>query len=71
MKITLTYELPGEEEQFEAAISGLSYKQTIEELDNELRSIVKHGREGFNSEEADKIRDILYEIAGKNEVAIW
>lgn len=42
MKAILVYNLPKEKEQYEAAYNGLNYKSAINELDENLRSEMKH-----------------------------
>lgn len=62
MKVTITYNLPEESEEFEAAAKAMSYKMAIARIRDEVfRPHRKHGygNETLDSEEAYKVISIL------------
>lgn len=62
-KVTLTFKLPEEREDFEYASKGLEYKIVIDEIDEYLRKMIKY--ETLTDEAANiyqEVRDKLWEI---------
>lgn len=64
-KLILEFDLDTEREQYEDAIGGCRWHAVVQEIDNELRAIIKHVPE-FASEKdsiemAEYIRDRLFE----------
>lgn len=68
-KLTLTFNLPEERSDATAAQNAWALVFTIQDLDNYLRSINKHGHEDFKDpsacEAAQKIRDKLWELVNE------
>jgi hypothetical protein len=75
MKAKLTFNLPHEEEEFNDAINGNAYKAVIWELDQYLRSELKHSE--LPEDVHDKvlqIREELHEIIQDHSISmekIW
>jgi hypothetical protein len=75
MKAKLTFNLPDEESEFQDAINGNAYKAVIWEIDQYLRSELKHAE--LPEDVYDKvqlIRDELHEIIQDNSISmekIW
>jgi hypothetical protein len=70
MKAKLTFNLPEEQEEFNDAINGNAFKAVIWELDQFLRSQIKHGE--LKADEYDKvqeIRDYLWTCMNDNNVS--
>jgi hypothetical protein len=58
--LTLRYTLPKEQRDFDAARLGWDMARTIYEIDQRLRSLVKHGEpSGETRELAEEIRQML------------
>jgi len=72
---TLRFNLLEEGEEFETALQAGLFKGVIQDFDNYLRSINKHGHEDFKDEKeqdaAQKIRDKLYELLQENNIQLW
>ena len=62
MKATLKFDLPEDDEMFEAAVRGLDYKIALLDFDNALRNVVKHCEDPVEAEQAQKWRQILWDI---------
>lgn len=43
MKVTLAFNLPDESEELHNALHGTDYRAILQNLDNDLRSKIKHG----------------------------
>ena len=75
MKAKLTFNLPDEESEFQDAINGNAYKAVIWEIDQYLRSELKHAE--LPEDVHDKvqlIRDELHEIIQDHSISmekIW
>ena len=61
MKATLEFNLPEEHDEHLNALQGLSWQMVLFEVDQELRSTVKHGDSEQDADYAQKIRDMIYE----------
>jgi len=61
MKATLEFDLPEERHEFLQSARAGDYYCALWDFGNELRSISKHGREGFDEETVDKIRQIFFD----------
>lgn len=63
-KLILEFDLETEREQYEDAVDGYKWHIAMEDLDNELRSIIKHAPELAENknglEMAEYIREMLY-----------
>jgi molecular chaperone GrpE (heat shock protein) len=69
MKARLTFELPEEQEEFNDAVNGNAFKAVVWELDQYMRSQLKH--EDLPDDVHDKvqeIRDQLHSILNDNKV---
>jgi hypothetical protein len=63
MKAILEFNLPEEEEQFNAANKGMDWALTVWDMDNILRDKLKHGKLLPNTRaELEEIRDTLNEM---------
>jgi len=62
MKATLTFDLPDDKKQFEVATHAMEWYLVAWDLDEKLREICKYGRGGSDSEEAETVSEILYDI---------
>ena len=58
MRATITFNLPNEADEHQAAIDGSKWKSVVREIDNELRNNIKHGSKALTPQE---IRDSLHE----------
>lgn len=63
MKATLEFNLPEEAEDYDAAVAGPAYLSILQDLDNFLRSQLKHNDELSDDERRayDKVRSDIYE----------
>jgi hypothetical protein len=69
MKAKLTFELPEEQEEFNDAVNGSAFKTAIWELDQYMRSQLKHGDLPDDvHEKVQEIRDQLHSILDDNKV---
>jgi molecular chaperone GrpE (heat shock protein) len=69
MKAKLTFELPEEQEEFNDAVNGNAFKAVIWELDQYMRSQIKHGDLADDvHEKVQEIRDQLHSILNDNKV---
>ncbi len=65
---TLQFNLPEEQSGFHTAIKGSKYQAALCTLDQELRSLIKHGtEEAQRAMTPDKVRARLWEILGEND----
>lgn len=58
MKAKLIYKLPEDKYDFDCAVNGHTYRNILYDLDNWLRSEIKHN----NKEAYQPVRDYLYEL---------
>ena len=69
MKAKLTFELPEEQEEFNDAVNGSAFKHVIWELDQYMRSQLKHGDLADDvHDKVQEIRDQLHSILDDNKV---
>lgn len=57
MKATLTYNLPDEQFEFDAAVKGIKAQSILLEMDEHLRAIIKY-EDGLSTETYDKVQSI-------------
>ena len=70
MKAKLTFNLPEEQEEFNDAVNGNAFKAVIWELDQWMRSQLKHGDLADDvHEKVQEIRDYLWELMTDNKVS--
>ena len=70
MKAKLTFNLPEEQEEFNDAVNGNAFKAVIWELDQWMRSQIKHGDLADDvHEKVQEIRDYLCELMTDNNVS--
>jgi hypothetical protein len=70
MKAKLTFDLPEEQEEFNDAINGSAFKSVVWELDQYMRSELKHGElTGDVHEKVQEIRDELHSIMNEHKVS--
>jgi hypothetical protein len=61
VKAILEFNLPEEQYEFRCALNGARWRSVVEDLDNELRSILKYGTAPQESEESlQQLRDKLH-----------
>jgi hypothetical protein len=60
MTATLTFNLPEEQEEFQDAVNGNAFKAVIWQIDQYMRSEVKHGN--YSEEVTDIITEIREEL---------
>jgi hypothetical protein len=60
MKAKITFNLPDEESEFKDAINGNAYKAVIWEIDQYLRSQLKH--EEMSDETSERVLQIRHEL---------
>ncbi len=69
MKAILKFELPEEQEEFNDAVNGSAFKTAIWELDQYMRSQLKHGDLPDDvHDKVQEIRDQLHSILDDNKV---
>ena len=69
MKAILKFDLPEEQEEFNDAVNGNAFKTVIWELDQYMRSQLKHGDLPDDvHEKVQEIRDQLHSILDDNNV---
>ena len=63
--LTITYQLPDEQAEFDAARLGRAACGTLWDIDQRCRSLVKHGEPSEETKRlADEIRDMIREGCG-------
>ena len=63
--VTLTYTLPDEQSEFDAAREGQAARSLIWEIDQRLRALCKHGQPPQETRElAEEIRQMIREAPG-------
>ena len=66
MKATLSFELPAEDEDFDAALRGHLWRDAMRELDEWLRTRIKHGELDAGEHDAlSDARDMLRDAMNK------
>jgi hypothetical protein len=69
MKAKLIFNLPEEQEEFNDAVNGSAFKTSIWELDQYMRSQLKHGDLPDDvHDKVQEIRDQLHSILDDNKV---
>lgn len=68
MKVTLEFNLPEEQKEFEAASHGVDYLGLLQGLDNDLHGWAKHGHSFATADDA--IEEIRNRILGSG-LTIW
>jgi hypothetical protein len=64
MKATLVYNLPDEQEEFEIAVNAHRWRYAMWEIDNTMRSNIKHPHESTSKEEIktyEKVKELIRE----------
>jgi hypothetical protein len=61
MRVTITYELPDEQHDCKCALHGVDLLRIIEEVDDDLRKILKYNSKKFKSpaEALEYVRDLI------------
>jgi len=62
MKAKLTFDLPDEQDVFDAAVKGIEWKMAMQDLDNTMREVAKHSDSDEAVEYAQRWRDELHSI---------
>ena len=69
MKATLEFNIPEEREEFNAACYAMDLRLALNDVDQKLRALLKHGTPNDESAEvAQECRQIIGEIMAKVEV---
>ena len=69
MKAKLIFNLPEEQEEFNDAVNGTAFKSVVWELDQYMRSQLKHGDLADDvHDKVQEIRDQLHSILNDNNV---
>ena len=71
MKATLEFDLPEEQEEFRVAVNGAAWQAVLQNLDQQLRGVVKHGDDPVEAEHAQRWRDVLHDLAEAGGAAIY
>jgi len=71
MKATLEFELPEEREEYRLAVNGAAWQAVLQNLDQQLRGVVKHGDDAAEAEQAQRWRDVLHDLAEAGGAAIY
>ena len=65
-KLTITYQLPDEQAEFDAARLGRAMAATLWDIDQRCRSLLKHGEPSEAEERlAEEIREMIREGCGE------
>ena len=71
MKATLEFELPEEEEDLQHALHALDWALVVWDLDQDLRSYLKHGNDFKSVDEAlEVVRERLYDLLEKYNISL-
>ena len=73
MKATLTFKLPEDEEEFQNATKGSSYRLALWDLDQFLRNYIKYPKECVSDDRLEayqEVRDKLYSLLNEGSLEI-
>ena len=70
-KGVLQFNLPEEQDEFVTAQKGIDYKIAIQEFDNFMRNIIKHGEEKDQSTTFETVRDEFHRILAEQDIELW
>jgi hypothetical protein len=62
MKAKLTFDLPDDQDVFDAACKGIDWKMAMQDLDNTMRGVDKHSNSEEEAKHAQRWRDELHSI---------
>lgn len=65
--VILKFKLPEEQNEFETMQSAYNYLGALQNFDNWLRGITKHGDEAAQNLKADDVRDKLWACINEND----
>lgn len=68
MKVILEFDLPEETDLYQHAMNGTRYLYVLQELDNELRSLVKYENKEVIS--IEKVRDLIRSLSDERGVTL-
>jgi hypothetical protein len=72
MKATLSFDLPDEQGDYDAARQGMSLFLLLQEFDNWLRAELKYATPPPERESAlTAVRDKLYELLSEESISLW
>jgi len=71
MRAVLEFQLPEEQEQLEEAANGARWRCVVQEMDQRLRGVVKHGDDEADSEAALFWRQELCDIMGYHNLSMY
>jgi hypothetical protein len=71
MKATLEFDLPEEQQQFDDAAHGTTWRCVVQELDRRLRQVVKYGEDDADSVAAMDWREQLAEIVRDQKLSMY
>ena len=70
-RVTLTFRRPEHEQELREALNGGRYKAVLFELDNWLRSVVKHGEDETKATHYQAVRDELHVMMEGQGVSLY
>ena len=71
MKAILEFKLPEEQDEFRVAVNGAAWQAVLQNLDQQMRGVVKHGDDPVEAEQAQRWRDVLHDLAEAGGAAIY
>jgi hypothetical protein len=71
MKATLEYILPEEEYAFHGAIKGEVWRSIMQDLDEQMRSVIKYGKDKVKAKHAQEWRDRLNQLIKDNDLFFY
>lgn len=71
MKAVLEFDLPEEQKEFRTAVNGAAWRNVLQILDQELRSVAKHGADEVSAEHAQRWRDVVHDLAESAGAGIY
>ena len=71
MRAVIEFELPEDRAEHQLALDAWKWQATVNDLDNHLRNIIKHGDDNAQAEHAQKIREELHKIMSDYDLHDW
>lgn len=68
MTATLSFQLPEEQSEFQVAVDGVKWYSTVQELDEWLRTKIKHG--SGETAQYEEVRNALRDILSDNLLSL-
>ena len=67
MKVTLSFNLPEDQEQYENCILGSNFKAAMQDFDNKLRSKIKY----TNDHNLERARKLFLQTLKDRNITLW